>query len=769
MGLFARLLRPPAPAQIPPTHISKPRVLGNGKGAAANKENVHPNVKHRKGKTNKSSSSSSGSGSNSKKKKKSSKKKGFWGRKKGRAEPAPKLSLFLQQNPPPQNDVASIETTSLTASHTTGSNTLSSKSMSTSSTLSLTTNPLHLQSQQSAEPDADNIALRIRQGGEVKATSTSRSVTKTKSTHVNSTSLSGDTVEAPKKSSSKKKKRKDSNIKPSDTTKESSKIKKSHMKGPDSTSTNTATLTHAPSLPTAKEERVATPYPQSSETKSKSKSTPKKPRTESTLVQDYSKTKAKSKAVVKEKVKPSLAVGSKISQTQGPKLTSDAAEVNQEPTLSQNNKIHKIEDEDLSIASNDVVFDDLSIDEEIGDEDFFSFPHEENGAQTSFQITNMKSLSLLSPLASDSLSRGGIESEFEPHLPDRTSTGEFAVIGSNTSSGDAVMRDVSGLQDIIDEVEKDMMELDSLFSSPVSKTSDRHEKKKTNGWAGNTSGWISNGAMQGNSSTHSEESSIISFDSDEFAEDDDHEHRPVTRVTNFQITTIIEENESDSEDPLEAALKRGEMLSKDAKETNSIDGGLISMDTSSGVENSNKHSRENSYSRQGGYGSVHTDSDLSDSFASTSQSASPPSSLEKSLNKKLKRPEIPRRKITKTLSWKEKDEIFTYAKPFKSINLEMALEMVRTYDPRYGTQDRASPPPRLNHVQKPLKSILKKSKSWSPQEFSNDDSSISQESSSSTLSSNATSESVQYMVGKLKIEAARRRRKINIRRSTHLM
>ena len=208
----------------------------------------------------------------------------------------------------------------------------------------------------------------------------------------------------------------------------------------------------------------------------------------------------------------------------------------------------------------------------------------------------------------------------------------------------------------------------------------------------------------------------------------------------------------------------------EAKETNSIDEGIISMDTSSGVENSNKHSRENSYSRQGGYGSVHTDSDLSDSFASTSQSGSPPSSLENSLNKKLKRTEIPRRKITKTLSWKEKDEIFTYAKPYKSINLQMALEMVRTYDPRYENQNRAaSPPPRLNHVQKPLKSILKKSKSWGPQEFSNDDSSISQESSSSTLSSNATSESVQYMVGKLKLEAARRRRKISVHRSTHCM
>ena len=694
MGLFARLRRSPPPPALatPPTSISKPRVLGNGKGGALNKENVDPKKKKKNGR-----------GKKRDKKTKKSKKGRFWGREK-KQETAPKLSLFLQQAP--EDDIHSVATSSMTASHTTGSRfSVSSKSLSTaSSSLSKPHSPLRLQSSQFKEDDDEERSLRAEQTNRTKSPSRSN--------------------DEASRSPDSQKKTKESKKPTSEVTKESSKIKSSGSKNKGLSASETMRKKQVTPLRSIANRQLTPSHPQPPKKKSKTKAAPKHP------------------------------------------------QVKAEQFPAQDNKVHEIGETNCSVGSNDVVFDDLYIANDFAYQDFdlSSAGPVDDAEKSAFRITNMKSLPLLSPLSSiNSLAKHAIDEAVKRDIPHRSSTGEFAVIGSSSSTGDTFLRDVAGLQDIIDEVEKDMMELDSLFVSDGSKPRDLSEI--VNNWARKDSGWIPNGALlQGNS----EEASVVSFDSDEFAEDDDQEYQPIVRSTSstsFEITTIIEENESDDE-PLEAALKRGELLSMDAEEGMSSDEGLLSMGTSADAGNLSKNSKGHQYQRSGANGSVHTDSDLSDSFTSTSDSASPASSLDVSLKKKTKlnksRPPPPSRRITKTLSWKEVDEVHTFTQPFKSINLEMALEMVRSYDPRYNTDTRATPqpPPRMN-AQKPLKSILKKSKTWSRRDFSSsDDSSISQESNASTLSSNATSESVQYMVGKLKLEAARRRRKITIRRST---
>lgn len=678
MGLFTKLLRPSThQPSSPPTVIAKPRVMGNGK--ALNKENNDPRIK---------SGSRKGQKAGGKKSKKSKK---FWNRKQ-KQEPAPKLSVFLQQIP--ENDVAgSVTTGSMTASHTTGSNSrqsLSTTSFSTSSS-EQQNGPLHLQSSQSAGDvlhQKESNAVQFSAGADNK--------------NVTQLSRGGSPSSAKELSDGDSGLHKTQDISSSET------LQKEKEMSP---------------LPSAAE-RPLTPHPK--------------------LLEKASKAKLE---VVE---KPHKIAGRLKSLETDHSVSSRSA------------------------RSNNVVFDDL-IDNDTanidlrsnGSTSIDSFPVQDNmeddAEKLAIQIINMHSLT--SP-HDDSLSK-------KSPFPRYSMNGEYAVFGSNQANGGAVVRDVVDLQDIIDEVEKDMMELNSIFGSDVvePKRSDRTHGSSSR--SGNENGWIPNGALR---SETTEDPSVMSFTSDEFAEDDyrDTFKQSVSAsATSYEITTIIEENESD-EDPLEAAFKRGELYSTDAGEGIIYeDEGLLSLGTDecfnkSAMNGSNFADSDLSESltsaSQSRYGesrhtsgSVRTDSDLSDSLASRSKG----SSLEKSLSKgSSSRSSGPSRQIKKSISWKAAHEVRTYDQPFKSINLELAVQMVRSYDPRYAKE--TSPPPLSRaKAERPLKSILRKSSSWSVRDISSsDESSISQESNSSTLSSSATSESVQYMVRKLQREAVRRRRKL---------
>lgn len=804
MGFLSLLRRAPPQQESVPTSITKPRVLGNGKGLKSpGKENIAPrkgNGSNKRSGANPKKGKKGGKDKNGdKKSSKKSKKRGFWGRKQQKNEAAPKLSIFLQQAD--REDVGSVATASLTASHTIGSKSSKSLSTASSSSFSRPQAPLHLQTSGSNHTVEEEKVLRsqplIQSEGPIPSRSTQEGSRIRRDSSPTTTRESfGSTSELDKESLIAKSRGNYDRLSGSKTT-----IEKP-MTPPPQTA-----VKDRPSL-----DRQLTPHPLRPKKKSENKASSKR------LSSRASKHNSKSKAA--------------------PSLSEDNRVVKSKP-LHVRDRVHVVDEADCSVGSNDGVFDGLNIANDFANEDLVSAEPLDDES-SAFRITNMKSVPMLSPLSSiNSLSTNMIiDEDVKLGTLNRSFAKEFAVIGSSNSNGDTFVRDVSGLQDIIDEVEKDMMELDSLFAATGSKPQEDRPSEQAIRRATRNSGWISNGAILDSNS--SEEASVISFDSDEFAEDDDIEQRPiVTRSTSFEITTIIEENESD-DDPLEAALIRGELLSMDAEDgtssgedplytkTKSIskypskissdlqskrtatnesvrtdsdlseslssahedtsnspvlaDSDLSESFGSSNAEKSTKASiasgsvsdlsdsfSSSRKSNKKSVGSVHTDSDLSNSFGSPSSSLTL-SSKKKKLDQIRSSKSQSSRQITKTLSWKDADEVYTYTQTYQSIHLEMALEMVRSYDPRYssGTKRPLSSPTVTKPAHKPLKSILKKSKSWSPREFNNsEESSVSAESSSSTISSNATSESVQYMVKNLKKEAARRRkRKITIRNST---
>lgn len=726
MGIFAKILRPQQPGpSTPPSYISKPRVVGNGKPMS--KENFDPKK-----------------GTKSDAKLKSSKNKKFWKRKQNKdKEQAPKLSLFLQQENESDGS-PSVATASMTASHTTGSRySLSSKTLSTVS--SKPHSPLHIEPPQSKIGDAENILSA--------SAVTQKKDLKTRSSHIQEPD---DQVQ--KNADLTKRSKGNVEIKKSLESHVTRKKKNEHL------SSSKTLKKNKQAAPLRSDERPLTPHPNKLEVATKtSKETGRKPSTVK-LVEDV-------------------------------------------------NKVPDSEHSYSSFRSSDVVFDALIDDDtdnlelmSTGSIDSFLGGDELDDVEKfAFQITNMESLSLKSLSNSKSLSKQKVDpvSIVKKGIsPSQSPNRDVAVIGSSHSTGATFVRDVVSLEDLIGEVEKDMMELDSIFHSDDSRDQDFNPNRNAPAMSRHKSGWIPNGALRDDAST-----STMSFCSDEFAEDDNvyREKLPACNFSaSFEITTIVEEENESDVDPLDAALKRGERLSMDAGTgvttlSKVSDNGNLSMDYKSneGEEfsrNGSIHADSDlSYSKSGfgghnsieedsdlseckssrryGQGSVHTDSDLSDSFASSgeSNSQSRVSSLEKSLEKSSKegkpRSPVTRRRISKTISWKAEHEVRTYEQPFRSLNLEMAVEMVRSYDPKYvrsPTQQKQILT--RSNAQRPLKSILKKSKSW--KESDSSDESI--QSNSSTLSSNATSESVQYMVGKLKREAARRRRKIKRCRNNSL-
>jgi len=409
----------------------------------------------------------------------------------------------------------------------------------------------------------------------------------------------------------------------------------------------------------------------------------------------------------------------------------------------------------ITTGSSTVAFDDLDIGTDAANEDLISAsdgsigsiesgePYSEN---LNIHFTNLKQLPLFSLSSSENIYLTNRNNyDFEKCDSKRSPTGELASIPipqegelMKNTFGSAT---ASSLQDIIDDMEEDMKELKSIFKSSETFDDLQDDRSANRAESRSRDGWIANGALC-DESCASSGTSNFSFNSEDFAEDDFLGTDPVNLdgINSFEMTTIIEENEDGSQDPLEAALKKGELLSAGEFGDDKIPALKLSIL-----------------------------SDLSDSFSCTEEPA-----VQISIS--------PKRQLKKTISWKAEDEVFTFKPPFK-VNLEKALEMVRSYDPKYKNAAK----PKLNskpevcalkrsNAQRPLKSILKSNHSFSHRtlnrslsshlsDVSFDDTSLtssqrSRQSSLSTFSSTSTSESVQRMVAMLKKETERRRKKL---------
>lgn len=144
---------------------------------------------------------------------------------------------------------------------------------------------------------------------------------------------------------------------------------------------------------------------------------------------------------------------------------------------------------------------------------------------------------------------GNIMSSISVSTPSSPNTTAVTNIESDT---DADFAD-DFLQSMLDEVAKDMEELQTLFS-----------KNKSHS---HLDAVISSNQSQNDMNTDlASLCSTASFDADDFAEDDFVDHSPFEAKDQFVITTIVEEDEDgSSDDPVEAALKRGRLISAQAE------------------------------------------------------------------------------------------------------------------------------------------------------------------------------------------------------------
>ena len=434
-------------------------------------------------------------------------------------------------------------------------------------------------------------------------------------------------------------------------------------------------------------------------------------------------------------------------------------------------------DDLMTINSSAVIFDNLSV-QDSANEDLRS-----SGSLDTFQtidssqhtmvvhITNMKQLPLFSKLSSVN-TLADADDNGKRYTAYRSSTGELAVVHDlktepvktkeqELKTVKKLPNDASDLQDIIDDIENDMRELKSILGSVDS--IDSFEDLKTD--AKCNSSWLLSTTTDDSSS-----SSLLSFSSDDFKEDDETPQKTfeMTNISKLEMTTIVEEREEEnsSVDPIEAALKRGVCKSQKARENGDRSSQELPLfETKPAIKTSKSDTQV---------------------VVASAQTRPTRGALRKSSARRQVNSE---RTMTKRISWKAENQVHVFDLPCK-INLERALNMVRSYDPRYKKTDtNAIKEPSKeeetktlsrNDVQRPLQSILRTSKSYNngrptsrsslKRSLTNPDISISDESSvasqrsrqssTSTFSSTSTSESVQYMVAKLKGEADRRKRKV---------
>jgi hypothetical protein len=306
------------------------------------------------------------------------------------------------------------------------------------------------------------------------------------------------------------------------------------------------------------------------------------------------------------------------------------------------------------------------------------------------------------------------------------------------------------LQSMLDEVSKDMEELQSLFernktiSSLDTGTVDQNENPSS----------VANFANE-----QSSQCSTASFDLDEFAEDEFDDPIPFNRGGKFTISTIVEEDEDGSEDdPIEAALKRGRQYSLRAE-----------IESSRSVESDLTSASASKVSLTGSLISFVTEDREEEHRANdNSTSASDPST--------------PSRGLNKSISWKMgKPEVHVFH-PYtdKSYNIDSALNMVSSFDPRCDKRKR-EPEGAKASCKRPvsilrsnsgreiyLNSQEKENRSVPPvtkqKAVKSSDVSLSGSVTSSTSIFSEASESVCRMLDRLRDETERRRARIRQRR-----
>lgn len=397
-----------------------------------------------------------------------------------------------------------------------------------------------------------------------------------------------------------------------------------------------------------------------------------------------------------------------------------------------------------------------------------SDPNEEsNQSLTSFSL--LSSISSVSSTAKkqlddDSLVRKSMVNDYSiPYQvstgassPDRKGAGLFSSTPSSPTStavpnieneNDGYFSD-DLLQSMLDEVSKDMEELQSLFaknktiSSLNSSTVDQNEN-------------LSNGANFANE--QSSQCSTASFDLDEFAEDDFADPIPLNKGGKFMISTIVEEDEDGSEDdPIEAALKRGRQFSLQAE-----------IESSRSVESDLTSTSASKVSLTGSLISFVPEEDpISVDPSSSKSDASTPS-----------------RVLNKSISWKMgKPEVHVFH-PYtdKSFNIDSALNMVSSFDPRYDKRKTGSGHLKVSHTRpvsilrsnsgRELCSVSKDKGNLSSSPITNQkttqpsDVSLSGSITSSASMFSDASESVCLMLERLRDETERRRARIRKHRA----
>lgn len=657
------------------------------------------------------------------------KKQGFWHRKKTHQK-APKLSLFLAQD-----EGVSVRTGSLTASLASGSRaSLSTKSSSGRSRMSVSFNPLELEhvpeqsehsNEMKEEEEEDKQKVLIRHPSK-----TLKLYSKTEPAAEKEQTVRPLTphpaVSSWKLSRNSKKERK------------KQRKEKRSRKGKKQVSLSNEQLSKVPLINTHSEEKQPVLRQRSSSTSSlNSEESAEDPKVKSISLKSYRS---------KERLPIHDDSDEYHTASVNQKSDEDSIEGNAVP-LTVFRRRNRQNEPPIDNVVEKTIENDLSV---------TSDPNEES-------IQSLTSFSLLSSISSvsssakkqlddDSLVQKSMVNNYS--IPYQVST-ERSPLSSKTPSSptstavpnidtddDACFSD-DILQSMMDEVSRDMEELQSLFA-----------KNKTIS-SFNTS------AVDPNSNLNEQSSqcSTASFDLDEFAEDDFMDPIPLRKEEKFIISTIVEEDEDGSEDdPIEAALKRGRQFSLQAE-----------IESSRSVESDLTSTSASKTSLTGSLISfVPEEKEEEPSAMDTSSFTSDPST--------------PSRGLNKSISWKMGKPKVHVFHPYteKSLNIDSALDMVCSFDPRHDKPSRG-PGEAKASCKRPV-SILRSNSGRIIGSISQEkenrrvpsatkhkatqsgDVSVSGSVTSSTSMLSEASESVCRMLDRLKDETERRRARIRKRR-----
>lgn len=286
------------------------------------------------------------------------------------------------------------------------------------------------------------------------------------------------------------------------------------------------------------------------------------------------------------------------------------------------------------------------------------------------------------------------------------------------------------LQSMLDEVAKDMEELQTLFAKNKSHTK--------------LDAIISNEQIQNSmNADQSSQCSTASFDADDFAEDDFTDHSHFETRDEFVITTIVEEDEDGSaDDPVEAALQRGRMISAQAE-----------------IESSKSNESDLTFVSE-----CESKTSLAGSFISFS-----PESKEFGSTRSM----TPPRQLFKSISWKKGQPEVHLFQPDTTKVPDIDYTISCSFDPStkstYQTSKFSSQRPvsilKTNSGREVSKAKDVKQKSmFTSTKRSSSSSDVSTNGSIISSASSETNDSVCYMLERLRNETERRRNRVRTRR-----